>query len=110
MDKKLYRHGDVLFEKIEQVPNAYFNERTPDEKSGIVQRGESTGHAHVIANMDIPGVELFSSWRERFVRAEREFILTHQEHKPLTLAAGNYRIRIAKEFDYLQHAARMVVD
>lgn len=110
MEKKLYRHGDVLFENIELIPNTHFNEKTPDEKSGIVQRGESTGHAHVIADMETTGVELFSNWRERFLRAEKEFTVTHQEHKPLTLPAGNYRIRIAREFDYLNHAARMVVD
>jgi hypothetical protein len=110
MEKKLYRHGDVLFEKVEKIPDVYINEKTPDEKSGIVQRGESTGHAHVIANMDTAGVELFSNWRERFLRAEKEFIITHQEHKPLSLPAGNYRIRIAREFDYLRHAARMVAD
>jgi hypothetical protein len=110
MEKKLYRHGDVLFEKIDQIPDMHFGEKSADEKSGIVQRGESTGHAHLVADMETAGVELFSSWRERFLRAEREFVLTHQEHKPLALPAGNYRIRIAKEFDYLQHAARMVVD
>lgn len=108
MEKKLYRHGDVLFENIEQIPNTHFNEKTTDEKSGIVQRGESTGHAHVIADMD--GIELFSTWRERFLRAEKEFTLKHEEHKPLTLPAGNYRIRIAREFDYLKHAVWMVVD
>lgn len=108
MEKKLYRHGDVLLERIEAIPDAHFSEKTNDEKAGIVQRGESTGHAHVIE--DMTGVELFSSWRERFLRAEKEFTLKHEEHKPLTLPAGTYRIRIAQEFDYLRHAARMVVD
>ena len=43
MEKKLYRHGDVLFERIDAIPDMHFSEKTDDEKSGIVQRGESTG-------------------------------------------------------------------
>lgn len=108
MERKLYRHGDVLFERIEAIPDVHFSEKTNDEKVGIVQRGESTGRAHVIE--DMTGIELFSSWRERFLRAEKEFTLKHEEHKPLTLPPGNYRIKIAREFDYLRHAVRMAAD
>ncbi len=79
-----------------------------DAAKGIVQRGESTGHAHVIDNM--AGVEIFSSWRERFVVAEKGFTIRHEEHKPITMPPGRYKIKIAREFDYLQNASRMVVD
>jgi hypothetical protein len=105
---KIYRHGDVLFEEVEKIEEVYNPRTTDDEKKGIVQRGESSGHAHIIE--DMTGVEIFSDWRDRFLKAEREFTIRHQEHKPLTLPAGNYRIRIAREFDYLKLAARMVVD
>ena len=106
----VYRHGDVLFEKLESLTSDQCNpEKTGDDIAGIVQRGESTGHAHVIE--DMTGVELLSSrWRGRFVRAEKEFTIKHEEHKPLTLPAGNYRIRIAREYDYLRGASTRVVD
>ena len=103
-----YRHGDVLFEQVEVIPETHNPRTTDDEKNGIVQRGESTGHAHVIE--DMTGVEIFSNWRDRFLKAEQAFTIRHEEHKSLTLPAGNYRIRIAREFDYLKRAARMVVD
>jgi hypothetical protein len=54
------------------------------------------------------GVEIFSNWRDRLLKAQQSFTIRHEEHKPLTLPAGNYRIRIAREFDYLRHAVRMV--
>ena len=105
---KIYRHGDVLFQEVEKIEEVNNPRTTDDEKNGIVQRGESTGHAHVIE--DMTGVEIFSSWRDRFLKAEQAFTIRHEEHKPLTLPAGNYQIRIAREFDYLKQAARMVVD
>ena len=105
---RIYRHGDVLFQQVEKIELVYNTQTSEDEKKGIVQRGESTGHAHVIE--DMTGVEIFSNWRDRFLKAEQAFTIRHEEHKPLTLPAGNYRIRIAREFDYLRQAARMVVD
>jgi len=103
-----YRHGDVLFEQVEAIPEIHNPRTTDGEKKGVVQLGESTGHAHVIEDMS--GVEIFSDWRERFLKAEQAFTIRHEEHKPLTLPAGNYRIRIAREFDYLRQSARMVID
>lgn len=46
-----YRHGDVLFERIEVAPSDSRRTQTEDEKTGVVQRGESTGHAHIIDDM-----------------------------------------------------------
>src|SRR6516165_883020 len=106
----IYRHGDVLFEKVKSLTREQRNgEKTADDIAGVVQRGESTGHAHVIE--DMTGVELLSSRRrERFARAEKEFTIKHEEHKPLTLPAGSYRIRIALEYDYLRDGPTKVVD
>jgi len=103
-----YRHGDVLFEQVEAIPEIHNPRTTDGEKKGVVQLGESTGHAHVIEDMS--GVEIFSDWRERFLKAEQAFTIRHEEHKPITMPAGKYAIKIAREFDYLQSAARMVVD
>jgi hypothetical protein len=103
-----YRHGDVLLERVEAIPEIHNPRTTDEEKRGVVQLGESTGHAHVIE--DMTGVEIFSDWRDRFLKAEQAFTIHHEEHKPLTLPAGNYRIRIAREFDYLRQDARMVID
>jgi hypothetical protein len=106
----IFRHGDVLLQQIEKIDqHVRESAKTEDAQRGIVQRGESTGHAHVIDLAD-PGVEVFETWREKFIAAERSFTISHEEHKPLTLPPGNYRVKIAREFDYVQHASRMVVD
>ncbi len=106
----IYRHGDVLLQQIETIePHAREREKTEDAKKGIVQRGQSTGHRHVI-DLTEPGVEIFETWREKFIAAERAFTISHEEHKPLTLPPGYYRVKIAREFDYLAHAARKAID
>ncbi len=83
----IYRHGDVVFQQVEVIPEVYNSRTSEEEKRGVVQLGESTGHAHVID--DMTGVEIFSDWRERFLKAEQAFTIRHEEHKPLTLPAGN---------------------
>src|SRR5437016_14279292 len=105
---RIYRHGDVLFQEVQKIELVYNTQTSEDEKKGIIQRGESTGHAHVIE--DMTGVGIFSNWRDRFLKAEQAFTILHEEHKSLTLPAGNYRIRIPRGFAYLKRAARMVVD
>ena len=104
----IYRHGDVLFTRITAIPEHVRKDESDDAKRGVVQHGESTGHAHVIP--DMTGVEIFSSWREKFLVAEKEFTIRHEEHKPITMPAGTYSIKVAKEFDYLRKAARLVAD
>ena len=103
-----YRHGDVLFERIGFVPSDDRRSTTEEEKAGVVQRGESTGHAHVIE--DMAGIELFSVFSQRFVTAGRDFTITHEEHKSLTIPAGYYRICIAREYDYLLNLYRDIRD
>lgn len=59
--------------------------QTEDEKTGVVQRGESTGHAHIID--DMAGIDLFSVFPQRFLSAGKDFTITHEEHKSLTIPA-----------------------
>ena len=103
-----YRHGDVLFERIEVAPSDSRCTQTEDEKTGVVQRGESTGHAHII--YDMAGIDLFSVFWGRFLSAGKKFTITHEEHNSLTIPAGNYRIHIAQEYDYLLNFEREIRD
>jgi hypothetical protein len=47
------------------------------------------------------GIDLFSVFWGRFLSAGKKFTITHEEHKSLTIPAGNYRIHIARDYDYL---------
>lgn len=50
---KIYRQGDVLFKKIDELPK---NKRKIDDD--IIVKGEATGHAHKIRNGKHEEIEL----------------------------------------------------
>lgn len=104
-----FRQGDVYVLST--------NESIPEEAQ-LIQRdcgrvilayGEVTGHAHVIADQD---VELFSTTADavdRWLRVgPKGATLTHDEHGPITLVQGTYRVRIQRE--YSPAAIRNVAD
>jgi len=62
----------------------------------IIQRGEVTGHHHSVAVAD---AELLTATEaERYLRVERETALTHQEHAPISIPSGDYRITVQREY------------
>jgi hypothetical protein len=56
------------------------------------------------------GIDLFSVFPQRFLSAGKKFTITHEEHKSLTIPAGNYRIHIAREYDYLLNLEKEIRD
>jgi hypothetical protein len=107
----MIRQGDVLFIPTTDAIPEYLTERGKNEK-GIVMEGEATGHHHRIANLE--AAEVFrSGWAggESFVRVSDQGVsIVHEEHAPVQLPAGNYRVKIAREYDYLANAARFSRD
>lgn len=90
-----YRQGDVLIEEVSTVPNS--TQPVPREGGLVVlAHGEVTGHhhsfrEHSVALLEAPG-------GERFLTLKRSATLQHQEHDPITLPAGNYRVRRQREY------------
>jgi hypothetical protein len=107
----MIRQGDVLFIPTTDVIPEYLTERGKNDK-GIVMEGEATGHHHRIA--DLEAAEVFrAGWasEESFVRVGPLGVsIVHEEHAPVQLPAGNYRVKIAREYDYLANAARFSRD
>lgn len=101
---KIYRQGDVLL--IEDHPQEKNSVDIPRDQGRIVlARGEVTGHAHVIAEhavqfWDVNGV--------RFVDSPVPFAVVHEEHAPITVPAGTFRVVIQRE--YAPGAIRNVSD
>ena len=95
----MIRQGDVLVLAIPAIPKGAKAVAT-DNGRHILAYGESTGHAHSIAlsdrvamfREDGSGGGLFLSVTDAPVA------LTHQEHSALTLAPGNYEVRIQRTF------------
>ena len=81
--EKIYRQGDILFTKVESMP-----ENTSKIDSKIIEKGEVSGHAHVIENGN-----LYSTWRTpMYIQAKENAVVVHEEHDPIDLPKGTYRI------------------
>jgi len=96
-----YRQGDVLIETVEAVP--------PDAKEAtgpvILAEGEATGHAHKIKARH---AKLYESAAGRFLTLARPARVVHEEHAPIALPAGNFRV--TRQREYSPEAIRNVAD
>lgn len=111
-NKKLIRQGDLLFVPVSS------DELPADLKKrdgGVIQEGESTGHAHWLGTLE--GAEIFEApqgWRippEIYVRITvGPMEILHEEHRPVVLPAGTFKVTRAREFDYLASQARFLAD
>ena len=95
----------------------------------ILALGEATGHHHSIdvmheENADCEIINWYNSWG-RFNSGSGQDLgkvpeyvevknapatIKHQEHEPITLPIGIYRIRIVKEYDPFSNTTRGVAD
>jgi hypothetical protein len=97
------RQGDVFVERVPARKPA--GPQIGTEHSVILANGEATGHAHrVIAvdqgSDDRPAAQLFEETNgRRFLVVERSCLLTHEEHRPIALAPGSYRITLQREYE-----------
>ena len=99
-----YQQGDVLIEKVE------FNSQLKkvESKEGIIlAEGEVTGHMHKVKEK----AELFRDSNGQFyLSTNGPTTITHEEHKPITVPGGFYKIGIVREYDYIEEQSRKVVD
>src|SRR5947209_2399830 len=98
----MWRHGDVLIALAGSLP--------PDarKRSGaVLVRGELTGHSHRIEQPET--AELWEVNGELFVKVVADSArVVHQEHHPITLPRGLYRVWQQRE--YTPRAVRRVFD
>jgi hypothetical protein len=88
----MYRHGDVMIASIKKLPSGC--ERKPHV---ILARGEVTGHSHRIEPNS--SAVLFESGNETFLQVtESGANVIHEEHKPIELPPGLYRVWRQREY------------
>jgi len=119
-----YQHGDVLIRPTdnELAKESLSSGDTVQLGGGgddriVLAKGEATGHAHAIDMSNLPSDVVVttygSEWRNNVdllgVKGG-DVVLTHEEHKPITLPPGNYEVSIVREFDHLAGRARNVWD
>lgn len=100
-----YRQGDVLIELVDELP-ARCRAVDRDEGRIVLAYGEVTGHAHAV----VGAAELFESdLGERFLQVlEEGGVITHEEHHPIVLPAGTYRV--TRQREYTPRNVRIVKD
>jgi len=91
MPEKLWRHGDVL---IQAVPD--FPEGGIPKNDSVLSYGEVTGHSHRIETPE--NAELRWSQGQLFLRVLAPTRIVHDEHKPILLEPGAYRVWQQREY------------
>ena len=73
----------------------------------ILAYGEATGHHHSIAEK---GATLWQLKGDLYLEVTEPVTISHDEHKPLPIPEGVYKIGRVKEYDYVQEMERKVID
>ena len=106
-----YRQGDVLLIPCADIPAGACVEAAENGRV-VLARGERTGHAHTMA------ADRVCYFREEGSGSGGGFVrvagptpvdLTHEEHAPLTIPPGSYRVVQQREYQP-RAAPRAVVD
>jgi hypothetical protein len=84
------RQGDLLFIRVDGLPD-----RATLLPHRILAEGEATGHSH---RVEEETAELYDAGVERFLHAIRESLVVHEEHGPVTLGEGWYRVIRQREY------------
>ena len=92
----LYRQGDVLIREVEALP-----EDAARREGLVLFEGEASGHVHMILE---PGAaEVFEADEDLCLNVVAESAtVVHDEHDPIVLQKGVYRVWQQREYNPLQ--------
>lgn len=103
--KTIYRQGDVLIERVRHISKE-LTKQVPIGGRIILAHGEATGHHH---SVDAHKADWWKDAAgEQFVTVHEPTEVVHQEHAPIALPPGRYRVRRQRE--YSPEAIRNVAD
>ncbi len=100
----VWRQGDVLIMQVEGDIQTG-NEVKRENGKLFLAYGEVTGHAHTVEEKT---VAMFGDEANRVIVAAKPWVIEHQEHAPVELPAGTFRVIYQRE--YTPAAIRRVVD
>ena len=88
----LFRHGDVLIQKVASIPK-----KAKRLRHRTLAHGELTGHSHQI--LEKTNVALFQADRELYLQVESPHAtVVHQEHAAIEIPQGTYRVWRQREY------------
>ena len=98
----MWRQGDVFIAPVRSIPKG-----AKPRPGGVLVEGELTGHSHRVA--DLRTAAVLESGGGLFLRVLADTAtVVHQEHGPITLPRGAYRVWGQRE--YSPEAIRRVLD
>jgi hypothetical protein len=105
--RPFWRQGDIYFVKLDEEIDP---EKATLLKSGVIARGEHTGHSHRLSPSSLAaGAALYLIGRSMFLRSPQPgAAIVHNEHHAIDLPAGSYAVVPQQEFDGLRW--RQVLD
>jgi hypothetical protein len=92
----MYAQGDVLLIRAadDLTPEAVVVPRHP-QRGIVLAEGEATGHAHAIAD---DAATLYATGDTRLLLVREPVRLRHEEHAPIEVPPGLYRVRTQREY------------
>ena len=118
--KLLGHQGDIVIFGIEILPKNLIEDA--QTKAGILARGEASGHAHQLDDLD-NGQVFKGNNGLLYVDVKRTLKIVHGRardftgkegdhdyHNPVTLDPGLYSIGIVEETDWISKTIRKVID
>jgi len=91
---KQFVQGDVMFTRLARKPLRVGKKALADNGRYVIARGEKSGHMHTI---DANAATLLGS---NVVVVHSPAAVTHNEHDPLELQPGIYRVYQQREYNY----------
>ena len=94
-EKFQVRQGDVYIEYIAEIPKG-----AKKDQGKVLAYGEVTGHAHCIDKVNLDNVDIYVDEKgEMFLQAKTEATIVHDEHGPVTIPKGNFKVTRQRQFD-----------
>jgi hypothetical protein len=100
------QQGDVIIRSTETIPDGAVRVKR-SLKGLVLAEGEATGHAHRIVEY---GADLYEKDGILYIKVEKPVQVQHEEHKPITLTEGFYRVGHVREYDPFKEEARRIAD
>lgn len=95
----VFRQGDVIIRAVSEIPKTAKRQKCKGKV--ILALGEVTGHHHRIELADYPKVHQFTDEETKATYievAEALAALVHEEHAPISIPKGRYRVTIQREY------------
>lgn len=104
----LLQQGDVLFHRQDKVDFDKLQEVPQGVHRNVIAEGEVTGHAHRVIEGNM---RMFTdTLGNRYMEVPERIVVGHEEHKPVAIDKGVYRLGGVREFDHWQEETRKVID